>query len=300
MATRSGEQVEGAQFVRYFGPVLDALRKLGGSGAPREVTEQIARDLGVPEDVQSELTESGAPRFPNQVAWARFYLTREGLLDKSRRGVWSLTDRGRETHLAPADARALFLKWVRIFQDERQKRREAEPSVTEDLQVKPDELASESHREELLTLLLQLPPAGFERLCQRLLREAGFVQVEVTGRSGDGGIDGSGTLQVNPLVSFKVLFQCKRYQGSVAPTQVRDFRGAMQGRADKGIILTTGTFTSEARREASRDGVPPIELVDGEKLLDMFEELELGLKPVTAYEIDNGFFEEFRSKTDDV
>jgi restriction system protein len=300
VATRSGEQVEGAQFVRYFGPVLDALRKLGGSGAPREVTEQIARDLGVPEDVQSELTESGAPRFPNQVAWARFYLTREGLLDKSRRGIWSLTDRGRETHLAPVDARALFLKWVRIFQDERQKRREAEPSITEDLLVKPDELASESHREELLTLLLQLPPAGFERLCQRLLREAGFVQVEVTGRSGDGGIDGSGTLQVNPLVSFKVLFQCKRYQGSVAPTQVRDFRGAMQGRADKGIILTTGTFTSEARREASRDGVPPIELVDGEKLLDMFEELELGLKPVTAYEIDNGFFEEFRSRTDDV
>ncbi len=290
MARRTSEQTEGAQFVRYFGPVLDALRKLGGSGTPREVVEQVARDLGVPEEVQSKLMDSGTPRFPNQVAWARFYLTREGLLDKSRRGVWSLTDRGRGTHLTPADARKLFLKWVRVFRDEREKKKQAEPSA-------PDETApsaDEGHREELLRVLLDLPPVGFERLCQRLLREAGFVQVVVTGRSGDGGIDGHGTLQVNPLVSFKVLFQCKRYAKSVTPTQVRDFRGAMQGRADKGIILTTGTFTAEARREASRDGVPPIELVDGDKLLDMFEELELGLKPVTAYELNRGFFEEFR------
>lgn len=143
-------------------------------------------------------------------------------------------------------------------------------------------------------MLLELPPSGFERLGQRLLREAGFVQVVVTGRSGDGGIDGHGTLQVNPLVSFKVLFQCKRYAKSVTPAHVREFRGAMQGRADKGIILTTGAFTSEARREASRDGVLPIELVDGEKLLDMFEELELGLTSVTTFEVDPRFFEEFR------
>ncbi len=293
MTRTASEQTEGAQFVRYLGPVLDALRKLGGSGTPREVVEQVARDLDVPEEFQSELMESGTPRFPNQVAWARFYLTREGLLDKSRRGVWSLTDRGRETHLSPAEARKLFLKWVKVFRDEREKKQQAEPPPVDQPAPSADESASESHREELLRVLLELPPVGFERLCQRLLREAGFVQVVVTGRSGDGGIDGHGTLQVNPLVSFKVLFQCKRYSKSVTPTQVRDFRGAMQGRADKGIILTTGTFTAEARREASRDGVPPIELVDGDKLLDMFEELELGLKPVTAYELNRGFFEEY-------
>jgi restriction system protein len=287
------DHVEGAQFVRYFGPVLDALRTLGGSGTPREVTEQVAADLTVPEEVQSELMESGTPRFPNQVAWARFYLTREGLLDKSRRGVWSLTDRGRETHLSPADARQLFLKWVKLFRDNRVTKKDPE-TVTPGGTDGDD--ASEGHRDQLLRVLLDLPAAGFERLCQRLLREAGFVQVSVTGRSGDGGIDGYGTLQVNPLVTFKVLFQCKRYAKSVPPTYVRDFRGAMQGRADKGIILTTGTFTAEARREASRDGVPPIELVDGEKLLDMFEELELGVRPVTAFEIDPTFFEEFRSK----
>lgn len=151
------------------------------------------------------------------------------------------------------------------------------------------------YRAEILELLLNLPPAGFERLAQRLLREAGFIQVVVTGRSGDEGIDGYGTLQINPLVSFKVLFQCKRYRKSVSPSHVRDFRGAMAGRADKGIIVTTGTFTAEARREASRDGVPPIELIDGEKLVDMLEHLELGLTPVTTYEINEAFFTEFRS-----
>jgi restriction system protein len=157
--------------------------------------------------------------------------------------------------------------------------------------------AAGGYREELLAVLLALPPEGFERLSQRLLRESGFVQVVVTGRSGDGGIDGYGTLQVNPLVSFKVLFQCKRYTKSVSPSEVRDFRSAMQGRADKGIVITTGTFTSEARREAARDGVPPIELVDGEKLVNMFVDLELGLKPVTVYEIDASFFNEFKKNS---
>lgn len=117
----------------------------------------------------------------------------------------------------------------------------------------------------------------------------------VTGKSNDGGIDGIGVLQINALVSFKVLFQCKKYAGTVSPSQVRDFRGAMMGRADKGIILTTGTFTSEAKREALRDGVPPIELVDGDTLLAMLENLELGLSPIKAYRIDPAFFDEFRS-----
>lgn len=285
---------EGAQFVRYFGPLLDALRKLGGSGAPAEVVEQIASDLALPDEVQNELLESGGPRFANQVAWGRFYLAREGLLDASKRGVWSLTELGRTTRLSPEQARAIFLKWVKIFAAER-KRRKGEPPAPE-TQTPDQPNSPTSYRDALLTTLLGLPPAGFERLCQRLLRESGFVQVVVTGRSGDGGIDGYGTLQVNPLVSFKVLFQCKRYTKAVAAGQVRDFRGAMQGRADKGIILTTGTFTADAKKEASRDGVPPIELVDSEKLLDMFADLELGLRPVRTYEIDHAFFNDFRDQ----
>ena len=149
------------------------------------------------------------------------------------------------------------------------------------------------YRQQVLRIMQDLPPTGFEQLCQAILREAGFIEVIVTGRSGDQGIDGHGTLQINPLVSFRVLFQCKRYRESVSPSHVRDFRGAMAGRADKGIIITTGAFTAEARRESSRDGVPPIELIDGDKLVDMLESLELGLQPVRSFKVDNEFFRRF-------
>jgi len=285
---------EGIQFVRYFEPLLDALRALGGSGTPDEIVARIAQDLNIPDEVQNEVTPSGVLRFYNRVAWARFYLVREGLLDSSKRGVWSLTERGRATELSPEQAREVFLKWARTFREQRRAKTKVSESVAEQV-TQEAETGPSNYRNQVIDLLLKLPAAGFERLAQRLLREAGFTLVVVTGSSRDGGIDGHGTLQVNPLVSFKVLFQCKRYAGSVSPSEVRDFRGAMAGRADKGIIITTGAFTAEARREASRDGVPPIELIDGEKLVDMLENLELGLKPIKTYEIDEPFFREFKS-----
>jgi restriction system protein len=292
MASKAKQKDEGAQFVRYLNPVLDALRQLGDSGAPDEVVERIALDLSIPDDVQNELLPSGEPRFRNQVHWARFYLVKEGLLDSSKRGVWSLTEKGRSTHLTYEQAREIFVKWVRIFQEQRRAKAISAEPVAQQV-AEATGAVSDDYRTDVIELIMNLPPAGFEKLSQRILREAGFVQVVVTGRSGDEGIDGYGTLQINPLVSFKVLFQCKRYRKSVSPSHVRDFRGAMAGRADKGIIITTGTFTAEARREASRDGVPPIELIDGEKLVDMLEQLELGLKPKKTYEIDDLFFKEF-------
>lgn len=291
------KQVEGAQFVQWFGPLLDALRVLGGSGTPDEVVDQIAATLRISDEQLNETLPSGELRFRNQVAWARFYLVREGLLDSSRRGVWRLTEKGRSTSLSADEARAIFLKWVKIFSEERKKRKGANNSPEEKI-LEEAGTPSIDYRERLLEILRSLPPEGFERLSQRLLRESGFTQVTVTGRSGDGGIDGYGTLQINPLVSFRVLFQCKKYTKAVTPSHVRDFRGAMTGRADKGIIITTGTFTAEARREATRDGAPPIELIDGEKLADMFQDLELGLKPATTYEIEGKFFDEFRSSSE--
>ena len=285
--------LEGTKFLRYFGPLLDALRKLGGSGSPEEVAEQVAKDMGLTDEEQNELLPSGGLRYRTNVAWARFYLVREGLLDSSKRGVWSLTERGRNGHINIEQAGEIFSRWVKIFDEQRR----AKSAVTEPLAEQVAEASGTTpndYRAEALEILLALPPSGFERLSQRLLRESGFTQVVVTGQSGDGGIDGYGTLQINLLVSFKVLFQCKRYSKSVSPSHVRDFRGAMAGRADKGIIITTGTFTTEARREATRDGVPPIELIDGEKLLDMLESLELGLRPVTTFEVNHAFFAEFR------
>jgi restriction system protein len=189
------------------------------------------------------------------------------------------------------DVFATFKQVQRIFKDEQNFKHHPEPPIDE---TDEQEVEPQDHRAKLLNLIKLLPPGGFERLSQRLLRESGFQQVVVTGKSGDGGIDGMGILQFNPFVSFNVLFQCKRYQGVVTPSHVRDFRGAMMGRADKGIIITTGTFTLDAKKEARRDGVPPIELVDGELLIQMFERLELGLVPRTAYDVDEKFFEDFK------
>lgn len=284
----SSNQQKGPQFVRYFQPVIDALIKLGGSGRPEEVEEAIAEQLGLNEEERNEQIPSGQSRFSNKVNWARFYLVKAGLIDSSTRGVWSLTEKGRSTSLNGEQALDLFNQIHKPFVKGRKK--------ANSVKIVEDEIETpEDHRSVLLATLLEIPPDGFERLCQRLLRESGFEKVQITGKSGDGGLDGIGILQMNAFVSFKVLFQCKRYSGSVNASQVRDFRGAMMGRADKGIILTTGGFTADARKEAVRDGVPPIELVDGEKLIDMFEQLELGLKPKRAYEIDPVFFEEFRN-----
>ena len=289
---------KGPRFVRYFGPVLEVLKTLGGSGSPDEVRGGVASRLAISEGEQGEQLASGSSRFDNQVAWARFYLTRAGLLDSSRRGIWSLTEKGRSTTLSDSSALQLFKEIHKVFSEEWRTRRKEDGTAQEVDESAPESAAvsqlAAPHRELLLSLLKALPAAGFERLCQRLLRESGFQHVTVTGRSGDGGLDGNGVVEVNPFVSFRVLFQCKRYSGAVTPTQVRDFRGAMAGRADKGIILTTGTFTAEARREAVRDGVPPIELVDGEKLLDLFEKLELGLRQRAAFEVDEQFFEDFK------
>lgn len=290
----------GPAFVQYMEPVISSLRALGGSARPPEVVDKVAELLKVSDEKRAEQMASGNARFDNMVAWARFYLAKAGVIDSSKRGVWALTDKGRASKpLSAADALELFKSVQQTFSVGPRKSRAqaADTASSEDDQLAPEASDLEDatdHREEVLGILMSLPSSGFERFCQRLLREAGFQEVQVTGRSGDEGIDGIGLLQVNPLVSFKVLFQCKRYRKSVTPSHVRDFRGAMGGRADKGIIITTGTFTSDARKEAVRDGVPAIELVDGQKLVGMLENLELGLEPVKAFRITRAFFEDFK------
>ena len=282
------------KFTGYMNPLVKALKELGGSAFPDEVCERIARKLSLPDESLDEHISSGASRFENRVHWARLYLAKAGYIDSSKRGVWGLTEKGQSVKEFTNS------EIQQIVQEVREKAADKEPVLPEaegNLKPVPVELEpiGGDYKEKLLLVLKSLPAPGFERLCQKLLRESGFEKVNVTGRSGDGGIDGTGVLQVNPFVSFQVLFQCKRYDGSVSASQVRDFRGAMMGRAEKGIIITTGSFTMEAKREASRDGVPQIELVDGEKLIDMFEKLELGLVPRSTFDIDYDFFETFRS-----
>lgn len=285
------KKVKGPEFIRFFRPILSILRESGATGTPAEIVDRSIEITGVSEQEQQAVNKNGQSRIRNQVHWARQYLVWAGFLDSSRRGIWSLTEKGRLADLSKFDPLDVF----KTVQKEKKKVDiEKQSTSKRDNETAPDDEELIPHRVRILEIIRALPPEGFERLGQRLLRESGFQHVSVTGRTGDGGIDGIGTLQMNPFVSFNVLFQCKRYKGAVTPSQVRDFRGAMMGRADKGIIISTGTFTLEAKKEARRDGVPPIELVDGEALVDMFEKLEVGLIPRQTFEVDEKFFEEFK------
>jgi restriction system protein len=264
-------------------PLIQVLRELGGSASSSEATDAVIQQEKITE---KELEETDRVR--NGIAWARMQLVYSGHLDSSTRGVWRLTEKGLHEDLSKLDPAELYYS---VCRSSKSKNEDNETAITVGTS---DEKMLEPAETQLLPVLKSLSAEGFERLCQRLLREYGFQNVKVTGRSGDGGIDGEGILEINPLLSFKVIFQCKRYQGSVSSGMVRDFRGAMIGRADKGIFLTTGTFTMDAKAEAVRNSAHPLELVDGEKLVGMFEKLELGLKPRTIYEVDSEFFKEYR------
>jgi restriction system protein len=285
-----------SEFATYMNPLITALRKLGGSARADEVCNSIAETLNLPDSVLDKQLKNGESRYKNQVHWARFYLANTGYLDSSKRGVWALTEKGQSSSALTVDQLREIIQEVQTKNVKTKADKVQSQSAKIDGNIVaplPEETVASS-REQLLNVLKSLSPSGFERICQRLLREAGFEKVEVTGRSGDGGIDGNGVLQLNSFVSFQILFQCIRYEANVTASQVRDFRGAMVGRAEKGIILTTGRFTADAKREATRDGVQPIELVDSEKLVTMFEQLELGMKPRTVYEVDVAFFEPFK------
>ena len=282
---------KGSRFSQYFVPLLSALREMGGSAAAYEATDAVIEREKISEKELEKTNKTGGSIVRNDIAWARQYLVYSGHIDSSARGVWTLTEKGFGEDLSSIDPGSL-IKQVQLSR--KSVTASNEPLKAEAPEIELEQKASEATENELLPVLKSLSPNGFERLCQRLLREFGFQNVKVTGRSGDGGIDGEGVLEINPLLSFKVIFQCKRYQGSVGSKEIRDFRGAMVGRADKGIFLTTGNFTMESKREAVREGTDPIDLVDGEKLVKMFEKLQLGLKPRTVYEIDPEFFKEYK------
>jgi len=279
----------GPEFVRFFAPLVEALRALGESGRPKEISQKIADQLHIPEHELNRTNKNGESRFENQVAWARFYLAKAGLIDTSKRGVWALTEQGRQSQLDCDGA-------LRIFQEVQAKVKAAKESEVSDETQAPaseQEAASPDFREAMTGLLRELTASGFERLCQRVLREVGFEELQVRGRSGDGGIDGVGILRINPVLADRVVFQCKRYSSPVSPADVRDFRGAMQGRAQRGIFLATSKFSTEATREAMREGASPIDLVDIDGLLALLTEYRLGVTTQTVHIVDRTFFSDY-------
>lgn len=263
-------------FDELLWPSLSALKSTGGSASNDELLSRIIDQQKIPDDVASFVhTDGRQTKLGYNLAWAKTYLKKAGAVSNSQRGVWSLTELGEG--MTPAEVAAIP---ALVRKNAYDLRKVPEPAGTVS-QAEPDVADADTEiapwRDSLLSILRHMEPAAFERLAQRLLREAGFIKVEVTGRSGDGGIDGVGVLRLN-LLSFITLFQCKRYVGTVGSGAVRDFRGAMVGRSDKGLIITTGTFSADARREATRDGAPAIDLIDGDQLCTLLKDLKLGLR----------------------
>lgn len=277
------------KYYELFNPLLQALHDLGGSGSIEEIYETVVENSDLPDaviDIPHDPERSNQTELGYRLAWARTYLKKYGLIDNSSRGVWVIEPDKRD--VTEVDSEEV----VRAVREQTRKaREEKEDEGGAEADDVPEE--ARSWRTKLHHVLTrEMSPDAFERLTKRLLRESGFIQVEVTGRSGDGGVDGRGIIQINGLLSFHVVFQCKRYQGSVSASQVRDFRGAMVGRADKGLMITTGSFTRSAIKEATRDGAPPIDLVDGDELADKLKELSLGLETevVEKVKIDKEWF----------
>ena len=281
---------------------MKALKEAGGSGLRNEIIEAVAeRQRLSDEQLEHRYETTGVPVIADRIGWALSWLKKLDVVENSRRGVWALTASGRSIASEAEVRKRLKVVRSEVAAQAALARREAQQGASGEEGADPgDGLDAESGdwKGLLLQRLLEMSPDAFERLTQRLLREAGFRDVEVLGKTGDGGIDGVGVYRLS-LVSFPIYFQCKRYKGSVSAGTVRDFRGAMAGRGEKGLLVTTGTFTRSARDESSRDGAPPVELIDGDDLCNLLKEYELGvqtrIRQVEDVSVDLDFFKQFEA-----
>ena len=270
--------------------LFQAIKELGGSGSIQEIDAKTIEILGLTPDVlEIKHKNTGKTEVEYRLAWTRTYLKKVGILENSSRGVWALTAKGGQLEkIFPREIVREVRETAALKQRDEKALQQEDDSLEDDGVDLPEEI--QSWREKLKDVLFHLKPDAFERLTQRLLRESRFTQVKVTGRTGDGGIDGMGIVKLNGIISFHMLFQCKRYTGSVSAGEVRDFRGAMQGRADKGLFITTGKFSGPAVEEANRPGAAPIDLVDGDDLVEKLKDLRLGVIPVNDYSVDETWF----------
>ena len=274
-------------------PTVQAMTDLGGSGTNDEIARRVSEILALTEEQQAEPHPGGSrTEVEYRLAWARTLLKNIGALENSARGVWSLTERGRT--LDEADVMEGYRTWRAEMIARRRDQLGADAEV--DATDRPEAIAeSEPDWEQrLLSVVLDMDPVAFERLFVRILKEAGFANVKTTVASGDEGIDGTGVYSLS-LVSFPVYFQCKRWRSCIGSREIRDFRGAMVGRADHALFVTTSSFTPSARVEANRPGAPPIDLIDGERLCSLLREFSLGVRatPRTVFDIsvDEVFFQ---------
>lgn len=269
------ENISIPTYDELMNPVLKAIKDLGGSGTNQEIYQKVVENEKYSEEQLSVLQSQGRStksKIEYRSEWAKWYLKEDGYLEITKRGVWSLTSKGKDTNAVDED------EVRRNVNEKHRQRRDNEEELPLSETDGEDEIIEMAWKEELRKILINLAPDAFERLMQRILREAGFIEVEVTGRSGDCGIDGRGILRINDFFNFRVVFQCKKYNTPVTPDKIRDFRGSFIGRADKGLFVTTSSFTKAASEEAYRDGAPAIDLIDGDQLIEKLKELSLGVE----------------------
>ncbi len=277
-------------------PTLKALEKLGGSSKISQL-EEVVIDIAGITDEQLAVTFPEGSRIPggskvlNSIAWARSSLKASGAAANSERGVWSITEEGKKYLAMPESEAIQLIKQMASAHWSSQQKLKKEQDVEYIDADEEDSFEEESWKIDLLKTLNNMDPTVFEHLAARLLLEAGFQNVEVTPQTKDGGIDGYGTYKIS-LVSFPIYFQCKRHKSNVSSKDIRDFRGAMSGRGDRGLFITTADFTLDAKIESKRDGTPPIDLIDGEELCDLLLEYSLGVekRTVIRVEINRDFF----------
>jgi restriction system protein len=252
-------------------PLLEALRALGGESRPSKIYPLVTARFPqlTPEDHAATL-KHGERKWINRIQWTRQALITAGDMASPHRGVWAITDQGRN-RLEPKE------------RDESASTK-APLAATVSL-VDLYEKYELQFRSKLLDRLYELSPTQFEHFARHLLTAYGFVQVIVTQHTKDGGIDGHGLLKVG-LARMSVAFQCKRWEGNVPRPDVDKFRGAIQGEFEQGIFFTTSDFTKGAMDASIKKGAVPIILLNGESIVDLMIDKEFGVqkKPLQIYE----------------
>lgn len=288
MAKRKNIPKEMPAYSDLINPTLSALQELGGSGNINEIYAEVIKHLDLSDEIidfpHSE--KSSQTEIQYRLAWARTYLKYYGVINNTSRSIWVILPQHKDTMFVDVDD---CINTVRKLSENKKTSNVNDNENLEDDGLElPEEI--KPWRVKLHDILTTMDPFAFERLTQRLLRECGFSEVEVTRKTGDGGIDGFGRLKINGLFSFKVAFQCKRYSGNVPSSDIRDFRGSLTTDFEKALFITTGSFSKPAKEEAMTPGKIQIDLIDGEEFINRLAEFRIGVKPVTDYEIDEDYF----------
>lgn len=273
--------------------IIEALQEFGGITKASLLKEKASESPYFTDEERENVFDSGKSSLNFHLQFAMSNLKRAGLLFSPKRGYWELTDLGNEVDLDHFDV------WDDVYSIslpvwEEAKNSKKADAVADNVMTDEERITdvddSEIWRQELLKKLQQMDPYKFEELIVNLMRKIG-IKMETTAKSGDSGIDGIGYLRTPELMTYKIVLQTKRYAtGQVTGPDISNFAGTISGHnADRGIFVTTSSYTKDAVSR-SRQGANLITLVDGEELVDLLFEHQMGVSEKTIVVIDDRLF----------